>query len=157
MVYFYNYFLKLFIYFFLKPLFYVLFSLKKEPKIQGKKDGVAFCQAASAFIMQLFNPCLSLWHTKHFYLHSYATCAGGLFCYLLFCFSKKVTKKEPRNRYTARFREEAMLNSCTTVASALVTLLLELNILRNFERSKICNALFAFVCERRRILRFVVL
>ena len=31
---------------------------------------------------------------------------GSHVFYLLFCFSKKVTKKEPRNRYTARFRDK---------------------------------------------------
>lgn len=45
--------------------------------------------------------------------------------FVLFCLSKKEPKKDPRNRYTARLREGASINSCTTVASTVVTLLLD--------------------------------
>jgi len=43
----------------------------------------------------------------------------------LFCFSKKETKKEPRNRYTARLREGALINFSSSVESTSVILLLE--------------------------------
>ena len=40
----------------------------------------------------------------------------------LFCLPKKETKKGPRNRYTARFRDTALIFFCSLVAWALVIL-----------------------------------
>ena len=45
-----------------------------------------------------------------------------------FCLPKKVPKKGTRNRYTARLREGALINSNSSVESTSVILLLEQNI-----------------------------
>jgi cytochrome c-type biogenesis protein CcmE len=49
------------------------------------------------------------------------------FFIVLFCLPKKVPKKGTRNRYTARFREGALISFGSPVASAIVTLLLGSN------------------------------
>ena len=53
-------------------------------------------------------------------------CVKHNFSYLLFCFSKKVTKKEPRKRLQPVFGIAPWYSFCTTVASTVVPWWLEL-------------------------------
>ena len=58
-------------------------------------------------------------------------CVKHNFSYLLFCFSKKVTKKEPRKRLQPVFGIAPWYSFCTTVASTVVPWWLELWIMND--------------------------